>query len=166
MLCILASVLFIFGPSCGGKSTLAKSLVQHLGPLWTYLDRDELIKEGLCAEEQANTTLQDMILFMESNNQHVVIDAHIPWRAPNTEYETYILVHAPLSTLLARDAKRTVQLHRPPKRAHYARLYVEETFAEVFKAPVRLNFCYDLVLDSSKCSLKDEIVEVLHLLSQ
>lgn len=56
-----------------------------------------------------------------------------------------------------------MRLHRSPQRAHYARFYVKETFTEVFKAPARFSFCYDLLLDSSQCSIDVEVEEVLHL---
>ena len=99
-------------------------------------------------------------------DQHVIVDAQIPWRAPKKENELYILVYAPLSELLARDTKRTAILNRSPKRAYFARLYVEETFIEVFKTPARLNFYYDLAFDSSQYSIDAEIEKVLQLLLQ
>lgn len=166
MFLFFATILFIFGPSCGGKSTLAKALFQQLGPSWTYLDRDQLIEDGLCIEEKADEMIENSILSFQSKDQHIVIDTQIPWRAQKSKGELYVLVFAPLSELFARDLKRTIQLHRSPKRAYYAHLYVEETFAEVFKAPVRLDFYYDLVLDSSQYSIDAEIKEVLNLLSQ
>ncbi len=165
MFLFLASILFVFGPSCGGKSTLSKALVQQLGPSWTYLDRDLLIEEGLCIEEKADQLIEESILFFQSKDQHVVVDAQIPWRVQKKD-ELYVLVYAPLPELLIRDSKRTVQLHRSPKGAHYARLYVEDTFAEVFNTPARLGFYYDLVFDSSQYSIDDEIKEVVSLLSQ
>jgi cytidylate kinase len=165
MFLLLASTLFVFGPSCGGKSTLSKALVQQLGPTWTYLDRDHLIQNGICIEDKADEMVEESILSFQSKNQNVVVDAQIPWRAQNKD-EIYILVYAPLSELLARDSKRTARLRRSPERAHYARLYVETTFAEVFKAPVRLGFQYDLVLDSSHYSIENAIKLVLSQLSQ
>ncbi len=166
MLAFLACVVFIFGPSCGGKSTLSKAIVKQLGPSWSYLDRDQLIEDGFCTEEKANDALETSLLLLESKNQHVVVDAQIPWRAPKFESELYVLVYAPLSELLTRDAKRTLQLQRSPQRAYYARLYVEETFAEVFKAPATFGFDYNLVFDSSQCPIETEVKEVLNLLSQ
>ncbi len=166
MFLFLASIVFVFGPSCGGKSTLSKALVQQLGPFWTYLDRDQLIEDGLCIEEKADQMIEESILSFQSRDQHVVVDAQIPWRAQKKKDELYVLVYAPLPELLVRDSKRTVQLHRSPKRAHYARLYVEKTFAEVFKAPARLGFYYDLVFDSSEYSIDTEIKEVLSLIAQ
>ena len=163
---VLASILFIFGPSCGGKSTLAKALVQQLGPPWIYLDRDQLIEDGLCMEEKADEMIEECIDLSQLKDQHVIVDAQIPWRAPKKENELYILVYAPLSELLARDTKRTAILNRSPKRAYFARLYVEETFIEVFKTPARLNFYYDLAFDSSQYSIDAEIEKVLQLLLQ
>jgi len=166
MFLFLTSTLFVFGPSCGGKSTLSKALVQQLGPTWTYLDRDRLIENGLCIEEKADEMIDERILSFQSKNQNVIVDAQIPWRAQKNKDELYVLVYAPLPELLARDAQRTVRLGRSPQRAHYARLYVEKTFTEVFKAPLSLDFCYDLVLDSSQDSIDAATQQVLSLLSQ
>jgi len=166
MFLFLASTLFVFGPSCGGKSTLSKALVQQLGPSWTYLDRDRLIENGLCIEENADEMIEERILSFQSKDQNVVVDAQIPWRAQKNKDELYVLVYAPLAELLSRDAKRTARLRRSPERARYARLYVENTFAEVFKAPIRLDFQYDLVLDSSQYSIDAATKQVLSLLSQ
>jgi cytidylate kinase len=165
MFLFLAATLFVFGPSCGGKSTLSKALVQQLGPTWTYLDRDHLIQHGLCVEEKADEMIEEHILSFQTKDQNVVVDAQIPWRAQNKD-ELYVLVYAPLDELLVRDAKRTVRLRRSPERARYARLYVEKTFAEVFKAPIRLDFQYDLVLDSSQYSIDTATKQVLRQLPQ
>lgn len=165
MFLFLASTLFVFGPSCGGKSTLSKALVQQLGPTWTYLDRDGLIENGLCSEEKADELIEEHILSFQSKDQNVVVDAQVPWRAQKKD-ELYILVYAPLDELLARDGKRTVRLRRLPERARYARLYVEKTFAEVFKAPMRLDFQYDLVLDSSQNSIDSATKKVLDIFSK
>lgn len=166
MLSFLASIIFVFGPSCGGKSTLSKALVQELGPSWSYLDRDDLIENNFCTDEKADDLIEKSILSFQEKNRHLVIDAQIPWRDPRKENELYLLVYAPLSELLLRDAKRTTLLQRPEKRAYYARLYVEETFAKVFEIPSNLGFHYDLVLDSSQSPINDEIQEVLKLLLQ
>ncbi|MBS0652459.1 MAG: hypothetical protein JSR39_02910 [Verrucomicrobia bacterium] len=163
---LLASVLFIFGPSCGGKSTLSKALVEKLGPSWTYIDRDQLIEDDLCSEEVADLKLEEMIAYLQSDNRHLLIDTQVPWRAPRNGSEKYVLVYAPLSELLARDARRTARLERSPKRAYYARLYVEETFCDVFKAPYDLHFEYDAVFDSSQMSIDAETKQTLELLDR
>ncbi len=161
MLSLIASIVFVFGPSCGGKSTFSKALVRELGPSWHYLDRDQLIEEGLCVEEAADAYIDQTIDTFRSTNQHLIIDAQIPWRAPQKEDELTILIHAPLEELLSRDARRTILLQRPPQRAYYARLYVEETFMQAFQAPIDLGFTYDLMLDSSQYSVDREVAQAL-----
>ena len=99
MFLFLASTLFVFGPSCGGKSTLSKALVQQLGPTWTYLDRDHLIQNGLCSEEKADEMIEEHILLFQSKDQNVVVDAQIPWRTQKKD-ELYILVYAPYPNFL------------------------------------------------------------------
>lgn len=115
MLVFLASALFIFGPSCGGKSTLSKALVERLGPSWIYLDRDQWIEDGLCTEEKADQAIEEELLLLASKNEHVVVDAQVPWRAPQKENELFVLVYAPLSELLARDEKEQCDCIVPHK---------------------------------------------------
>jgi cytidylate kinase len=159
----LATILFIFGPSCGGKSSLSKALLKELNAPWHYLDRDLLIEKGECSEELADQELEKTIL--EISQEQVIVDAQIPWRSPRKEKELYVLVYAPLPKLLERDAFRTDQLKRSPKRAHYAQLYVKETFFKVFEIPTQLEFQYDLILDSSQSSISSEVAAILNLLS-
>lgn len=166
MLSFLASIIFVFGPSCGGKSTLSKALFRELGTSWSYLDRDDLIEKKLCRDEEADALIEKNILSFQEKSRHLIIDAQIPWRAPRRENELYLLVYAPLSELLLRDTKRTIRLQRSETRAYYARLYVEETFAKVFEIPLQLGFYYDLVLNSSQYSIQWEVQKVLKLLSQ
>ncbi len=165
MLFFLASIIFVFGPSCGGKSTLSKALIQELGLSWSYLDCDELIENNCCTEEGADELIEKTILSFQSQNRNLIVDTQIPWRRANQENELYVLVYAPLPKLLERDAKRAALLQRSTKRAYYARTYVEKTFAEVFQTPTSLGFDYDLILDSSRCSIHTEIQEVLNKIS-
>jgi adenylate kinase family enzyme len=124
MFLFLASTLFVFGPSCGGKSTLFKALIKQLGPTWTYLDRDLLIENGLRIHEKADEMIEECIVSFQSKDQNDVVDAQIPCRAQNKD-ELYVLVYAPLGELFARDSRRTIRLNRSSERAHYARLYVD-----------------------------------------
>ncbi|MBX3719462.1 MAG: AAA family ATPase [Parachlamydiales bacterium] len=164
MIPLLASALFIFGPSCGGKSTLSKALIEQLGPTWVYLERDLLIEDGAANEEEADDKLEEAIAFLQAHDQDVLIDTQIPWRQPRKRSEKYVLVYAPLPELIARDARRTQKLERTSKRAHYARLYVEETFSKVFEAPNELHFEYDAIIDSSQMQIEEEIKQVLALI--
>ncbi len=158
----LAFALFIFGPSCGGKSTLSHALIEKLGPSWIYIDRDEMIENDLCSEEEADQALDKKI--QELSHQNLLIDSQLPWRAPYSPQEKTFLVYAPLEILLKRDEKRCLKLNRSPKRAFFARQFVEKTFFEVFKIPENLGFSYDMVLDSSKMTLAEEINQILAFL--
>ncbi len=161
MLSILATILFIFGPSCGGKSTLSQALIEKLGPSWTYLDRDRLIEENACLEENGNKYLDEQ---MRSHQGNFVVDTQLPWRAP-LNGEKYIAVTAPLKVLLARDEKRNIVRMRSPKRAFYARLFVEETHQKILSLPEELDFSYDLILDTSEMSTRQEIEAVFDLIN-
>ncbi len=78
MLSFLASIIFVFGPSCGGKSTLSKALCQKLGPSWNYLDRDDLIENNFCTDEKADELIEKRILSFQEEHRHLVIDAQVP----------------------------------------------------------------------------------------
>ena len=97
------------------------------GDRWTYIDRDELIEQGICKEAEADQALEQKI----NTIQHrMVIDTQIPWREKN-EGELYFLVLPPLQTLLDRDAQRTLFLNRPERQALRARNYVISTYTTI-----------------------------------
>jgi chloramphenicol 3-O-phosphotransferase len=150
-------IVYIFGPSCSGKSTLGQALQQQLGDQWTYLDRDQLIENGLCIESAADKTLEEKI---QAVSNKVIIDAQIPWRAKKKE-EVYCLLLPPLKTLLERDALRTEYLKRPERRAFYARQYVIDTHAAL-NAMDRKKF--DIYFDSSLFSVEETVLKILQFL--
>src|ERR1700722_7641570 len=96
------NIIYLFGASCSGKSTLGKALQNSLGNQWTYIDRDDLIEQGLCSDSTANAALEEKV---QSIKNRVIIDAQIPWRKKRKD-ELYFLVLPPLKTLLERDATR------------------------------------------------------------
>jgi adenylate kinase family enzyme len=146
----MSNVIFLFGPSCSGKSTLGKALQSNLGSEWTYLDRDDLIEQNVCTDLTANKTLEERI---QSVKNKIIIDAQIPWRE-RREGEFYFMVLPPLEVLLARDAARTITLQRSSQRAQYAREYVIETY-NALSTMDRKSF--DRCFDSSRESVSDEI---------
>jgi adenylate kinase family enzyme len=143
-------VIFLFGPSCSGKSTLGKALCNSLGRQWTYIDRDDLIEQNLCTDSTANVALEEKI---KSIRQNIIIDAQIPWRKKR-KGEFYFMVLPPLKILLERNEKRDRQLQRSEQRAYYARKYVLETYnALVNIDKSEFNYCFD----SSMESVQDEV---------
>ena len=146
----MINVIYVFGPSCSGKSTLGKALQKSLGNRWTYLDRDELIEQGICTEHRANAVLDQKISLLKSR---VIIDAQIPWRERRSG-ERYFLVLPPLKVLLERDEYRTIRLHRPKERAMAAKKYVIETH-EILSKMDKKDF--DEFFDSSQFSVLEEI---------
>lgn len=141
--------IYIFGASCGGKSTLAQALQRDLGPSWTYLDRDLLIENENCSEDAADITLDERV---KSIGHNVIVDAQIPWREKR-ENEFYFLVLPPLTTLLERDTKRTRNLKRSPAQAEKCELYVRETFETLSQTSIK----FDYRFDSSKVTVQNEI---------
>ncbi len=55
------SVIYLFGASCSGKSTLGGVLQESLGNEWVYIDRDDIIEQNGCTEEAANNILEEKI---------------------------------------------------------------------------------------------------------
>ena len=143
-------VIYIFGASCSGKSTLAKALQNSLGSQWTYIDRDDLIEQGLCSDSTANKALEKKVQLIKNR---VIIDAQIPWRKKG-KGELYFLVLPSLKTLLERDTARTLKLKRTERRAYYAREYVKETYQILDKIE---KTAFDYCFDSSKAFVQDEV---------
>lgn len=73
----MAGIIYLFGPSCSGKSTLGKALEESLGMKWSYVDCDRLIEQGICTEPNANQTIDKIV---NEAKEKLVIDAQIPWR--------------------------------------------------------------------------------------
>ena len=78
--------IFLFGPSCSGKSTLGKGLQKSFGDPWSYLDRDDLIEQSGCNDAEADALLDKKI---ESLKDKIIIDAQIPWREKKQESFTF-----------------------------------------------------------------------------
>lgn len=152
-------MIYIFGPSCSGKSTLSKALQESLGCKWTYLDRDQLIEERLCTNDTADKTLEEKIA---SIKERVIVDAQIPW-AEKRETEIYCLLLPPLETLLERDMKRTKNLNRSEQRALYAKEYVITTYNTLSKMDREK---FDICVDSSKVSVEETVLKVVQLLKK
>lgn len=146
----MSGAVFIFGPSCSGKSTLAKALQNNLGSDWSYLDRDELIEQNHCNDSTADQTLDEKI---EAIREKIIVDAQVPWR-DRRENEFYFLVLPSLEVLLQRDSERTIRLHRSPSRAQHAREYVLETYDILSKMDKSK---FDFSFDSSYFFIPDEI---------
>jgi len=145
--------IFIFGPSCSGKSTLAHALQKKWGPNWTRIDRDDLIEADCHSEMEANALLDHKIRTIKDN---FIIDAQIPWREKK-EGEYYFVVLPPLEVLIQRDEKRTAFRQRSESRAENARKFVINTHATLSMMD---SASFDVCLDSSVLSIEDEISKV------
>lgn len=150
----MSGIIFIFGPSCSGKSTLSHELIKQLGSEWTYLDRDVLIENGDCLESAADETLEERI---KTIGNRIIVDAQIPWRSKK-EHEFYCLLLPPLETLLERDAKRTVHLARSASRAEQAKKYVVSTYQTLSQLNPNK---FDLRFDSSKIPAEEIALRII-----
>jgi len=146
------ATIFIFGPSCGGKSTLAKALQKELGDGWARLDRDVLIDEEGCHKTEVNQVIDEKIAAIKQT----IVDAQIPWR-DRRENELYFLVLPPLQVLLERDAKRTSWLNRSEERAQQCQTYVINTHNTLNAWPKE---GFDGCFDSSVLSVAEEVATI------
>lgn len=146
----MSAVIFLFGPSCSGKSTLGKALQQSLGREWTYIDRDVLIEQKECTDETADKILEEKIQSLKSK---IIIDAQIPWRERQNG-EFYFMILPPLQVLLERDKERTVELKRSEKEAFYTRAYVLGTYNILNRMDKK---SFNHYFDSSRESVSDEV---------
>lgn len=150
-------IIYLFGPSCSGKSSLGEALKSRLGDLWTYIDRDDLIEQGLCSDVTANAAVDARV---QKIKHRVIVDAQIPWREKR-QGELYFLLLPPLERLLERDAARTAWLKRPESRAQVAKSYVIETH-QILEKIAKATF--DCWFDSSQVAIQEEVHMVLALI--
>ncbi len=146
----MKDIIYLFGPSCGGKSRLGKALQNRLDGQWTYIDRDDLIEQGISVESEADIVLEEKIYFIKNR---IIVDTQIPWREKK-EGELYCLVSAPLEILLERDAERTIKLNRSEVCAYDARKYVIDTHKildQMEKSKFNCQF------DSSRSSIQETV---------
>lgn len=152
------NIIFLFGASCSGKSTLGAALQKSLGRGWTYIDRDDLIELEGYQEEVANQVLEERIRLVGSK---IIIDAQIPWRKKR-EGEFYFMVLPPLNVLLERDGRRTEKLGRSLQLARAARQYVVKTFTTLSRMDKKdFNCCFD----SSRQSVEEEVRVITSMIS-
>ncbi len=162
------TIVSVAGPSCSGKSTLTKSLYEKFQGTkedWVILDLDELLEEkyksekNLSREEvdaQALVYLQNKAHEFLLAGKNIIIDTNV-WsddflgtfdKIEDNLKCFCVLVYAPLSVLLERDALRNKRLQRSEKRACWAKQYVEKTFGEFYSADGMAKFTYDFLVDS------------------
>lgn len=152
----MQTTLFIFGPSCAGKSTLSLQLQNTLDGDWTYLDRDDLVENQICEEEDADSTIDHTIQSAQTN---LIIDAQTPWRKKQ-KGEYYFMVLPPLEVLLERDRLRSELYQRPEKRTMRARKFVEKTHSILSRLD-RKDF--HLCFDPSQLSLEQEVAMIISI---
>lgn len=121
-----SKVIIVFGPSCSGKSTLAKKIARNLGHEWLVIDRDDLIEKG-SLDPYDLKTFADYIN-MQIKVTSLVIDTNLYttefFNSIKADNKLRVLVYAPLARLIERDDLRNKRLQRAPERAHRARLFV------------------------------------------
>jgi len=150
-------VIIITGASCSGKSTLSKKILKTTEGKWQLVELDkiednfkisgkyfteiDLLQEVIT---QTNCFLkQDLNVIIDTNIYHEI------FRTISTENKTVILLYCPLNILLERNAKRDIKLQRSPRKAAYAKRYVEKTFHN-FE-----NFNdYDILINSSNVNAR------------
>ncbi|KTC82615.1 AAA family ATPase [Legionella cherrii] len=149
--------IYIFGPSCSGKSTLSIELKNIFGDECEYIDRDDLIEQKICPEEMADLTVDEIVKDIEKT---VIVDSQIPWREKK-DGELFFLLFPPLQILLARNEKRNENLNRARSRSEICKQFVIETYEALDKISKEQ---FDAVFDSSYVTIyeiADEIVQII-----
>lgn len=153
------TIIFLFGPSCSGKSSLGEALHDSLGKEWTYIDRDDLVEQKLCTDATADETLEERIQVLKNK---IIVDAQIPWREKR-KGEFYFLVLPPLNVLIERDDRRTVRLQRTQESACRAREFVLFTHNILNKMDKKdFNLCFD----SSQEPITEEVIAITKMLAE
>lgn len=149
------TIIFVYGTSCAGKSTLSKSLFNHLGEEWKLIDCDEVDDPSYSIKEALN------------DQWNVIVDTqlHAHLREEFQEHETIsILVFAPLSVLIERDERRNKHLHRSPLRQKYARAFIYETYEQLYDEEAHPREPCDIFVNSGEKSVQaatDNILDKL-----
>jgi adenylylsulfate kinase-like enzyme len=151
-----AQLIVVMGPSCAGKSTLAKFLCAQLaarGQAWQVIDFDE-VEENI---EYLIAATNDCL----EKNINVIIDTNtyedeIEKNCKGAVAMTKIIVTAPLDVLLQRDERRTEYLKRPDHRAVRCRQFVIDSFNK------NSAWSADVMIDSSQQSVQQACDIILH----
>lgn len=168
------SIIYIFGPSCSGKSTLCIELKKILGTEWIHIDRDNLIEQKNRIEVMDNIQIADLIHdILESTTKEiiadvaldeifidtdalVIIESQIPSRNKK-DGEFYFLLLPPLDVLLQRNTMRDERRNRNYLSALTCRQFVTDTFAKLNKIPKEQ---FDAIFDSSSMTISDIANEI------
>ncbi|MFH1254685.1 MAG: hypothetical protein V1646_04625 [bacterium] len=138
-------VIIVMGPSCSGKSTLAKALTQRLledtSAQWHLVALDDVIniaKEEL-PDYSSDCDLEYLVRrvnWLCARGKSVVVDTNNYSEdfeeQLNVRNIKKVLVYASLPVLLGRDDHRTKILKRDDKRAMGARYFVMDNFTKFF----------------------------------
>jgi guanylate kinase len=142
-------VIIFMGPSCAGKSTLAKFTCVQLngthGETWQVVDFDNVGESIECLVAVVNECLQSGTNVIVDTNTY---DAEIEKNIKGAATITKIIVTAPLDILLTRDTMRTQRLQRNTEQATRCRDFVIHSFNRSLTWPS------DLMIDSFQWSVE------------
>lgn len=144
-------MLIIMGPSCAGKSTLVKKMIDSCNV--TVLALDD-IENSLKNSQREHSEEILISLLIEQANQllmgghTIVIDTNIYSSELETiraEHIKKVVVYCPLHVLLERNKKRDENLQRATTKKKYALEWVKKTFAVFEDQALRLesDWCFD-----------------------
>ena len=149
----LLCAFIIMGPSCAGKSTLAKKVLEAGSDNWKMIELD-VIEDDL-KKSQSDYSQHNLIkVLTEQANKalksghSVIIDTNIyseELEIINAGCQIKILVTCPLEILIDRNSKRNVRLKRSKEKAQHALEWVEKThkrFEDKFLRS-RCDWCFD-----------------------
>lgn len=162
-------VVFIVGPSCAGKSTIAHRVIKELDSNWILLEYDTIEEEmgRLVKSKRIFEIVMDKVEYNLANGKSVIVDSNVFFTDVHANYaienNKIILVYAPLEILLERDTIRTEQLSRDRIKAERARMFVIKSFNRFFRKNKTIEFSG--VFDTSKHSIDQLLYNIKRIIA-
>lgn len=161
---VASKVIFVMGPSCSGKSTIAKELLGGLTDNWVLAEYDAIEDRvgRKTPSEDVFTLLIDTINNHLDAQKSVVVDTNMFYpqkcatlRAQQVEH---VFIYAPLEILLQRDAYRTKILLRGKWQADAAHSFLIKSFNHFYPRGIPPEG--DLVIDTTQKNLQQAVEAV------
>jgi len=158
------------GPSCSGKSTLAEALVKQLGNSWVLVSFDTLedqLGRAVGAEAIFISMINEINMLLR-NAKNVVVDTNTFYLSHCSSLSSacinYILMATSLEVLFERDAIRAKRLCRAPKRALWAREFVEKSFHRFHSDEIMALKPH--IIDTSRVSPDEAVVQAVTVIGK
>jgi adenylylsulfate kinase-like enzyme len=163
-------VLFIMGPSCSGKTTIARAVQQELGQEWILAEYD-VIEDEMHERADHVAVFNNLMRYVNKKlkeNKNVLIDTNFMC-LPACEQlisleKIYIVCSAPLTILLERNRTRNSKKNRTSAQVDIAQEWIKESYNNFFSSeqPIR----YDCIIDTTSTTIEDCTTKIISLIHQ